>query len=67
MAQDNVLNRHENAESGGMHDEPRIVKSKEAARAGDRHREGLHAMVIGGVVIVGIVAVLAILYFLQVF
>ncbi|MEQ8348378.1 MAG: hypothetical protein RIB84_21650 [Sneathiellaceae bacterium] len=62
MAQNDVLNRHdEDARSGGMHDEPRIVKRKEPARAGDRHRENLYALVIGVAVLAAIYAVLYVL------
>jgi len=51
----------EHERSGGLHDEPRIVKAKRSARAGDRHRENLHALLIGG----GAVALaFVILYFL---
>lgn len=54
---------HERPRSGGTRDEPRIVEPKVAARAGDRHRENLYALVIG---IVVVAVIFAILYFLQI-
>lgn len=54
---------HEHPRFGGTRDEPRIVEPKVKARAGDRHRENLYALLIG---VAMVVAIFALLYVLQI-
>lgn len=53
----------EHSRSGGLIDEPRIVKGKRSARAGDRHRENLYALLIGSAVVALALAILYAVFF----
>ncbi|MFC3228882.1 hypothetical protein ACFOGJ_16675 [Marinibaculum pumilum] len=63
MADRNAVVGNDDTRFGGQRDEPRIVESKTEARAGDRHRENLYALVFGTIVAA---AVLLLLYAFQV-